>query len=80
MTFEEQFPSLKGKRKDILGDRTGQEWSGFYIDEDDVKAHCLDKQRSREIIDELTIDVGGPNTPIDAIIIRADELKKRLSL
>lgn len=49
-TFEEQFPSLNGKRKDILGDRTGQEWSGFYIDEDDVKANCLDKQR---VIEEL---------------------------
>lgn len=52
-TFEEQFPSLNGKRKDILGDRTGQEWSGFYIDEDDVKAHCLDKQRVIDVVWDL---------------------------
>lgn len=50
--FQETHPSLQGRRKDILGDRTGQIWSGIYIDEDDVRRFTLDKAVVRAAINK----------------------------
>lgn len=44
--------TLSDKRKDILKDRTGQEWSGFYLDEDDLKS-CF-KEIKKEIPKECS--------------------------
>lgn len=42
--FEEQFPSLNGKM---------QEGVYPWYSEDDVYENCLDKQRVREVLDEI---------------------------
>ena len=34
--------TLSDKRKDILSDRTGQEWTGIYVDEEDLKKTLKD--------------------------------------
>ena len=51
MTFEEEFPSLKGKGKsEQLG--TKNAFMEPYYYEHSIKKHCLDKKRVRDIIDK----------------------------
>ena len=90
--FEEQFPSLKGYTckfdfaDENEGDRIKPVSSGMFfgslIDEGDVvhiydvQKHCLDKQKVREIIDELKF----PDRFGDTIEQVKESLKERLGL
>jgi hypothetical protein len=56
MTFEDDFPSLKGKVYDsVISEETGNEmkiWNGF-IRCTDVEDYLLDKQKVRDAINKL---------------------------
>jgi hypothetical protein len=54
-TFEEQFPSLVGRRIhiDVCGDELYVP-NGDYLSYTSIEECCLDKQRVREAVGELT--------------------------
>ena len=52
-SFEQQFPSLKGKEKCHQGYCTHTVCKDEFTQED-IQQHCIDKQKVREIIDKLS--------------------------
>ena len=64
-SFEETFPSLKGKCVDSSG-------YGDLYDSDDISKHTLDKQRVREAINRAT----HPNQLNKKVVIKAELLKE----
>ena len=57
MTFEEEFPSLKGCGK--LSYRDGEDYVIEAIFQSAVQKHCLDKAKVKEVIDNLPEGCGG---------------------
>ncbi len=55
MRFEEEFPSLKGKRGHIRFKVGHQTEVINCLSIEDIQKHCLDKERVREVIDKLSI-------------------------
>jgi len=52
MKFKEQFPSLEGK--EIETDFDGRlDWDVTLVNIHDIKEHCFDKQKVREVIDKM---------------------------
>lgn len=81
MTFEEEFPSLKGKIYDcdliaVFGEYNIEKnrcGDGESVDVDDVKECCLDKQRVLEVINTLKLentytDIPADRTPPDELL------------
>lgn len=54
MTFEEEFPSLKGKEACVEFEN-GDEYETLSIWKSDIQKYCLDKQRVREAIDKVFV-------------------------
>ena len=86
MRFEEQFPSLKDERVDVgtyFGESgTAKDKCGEYLHVGDVQEHCLDKQKVREAIQNLTQDCKKDNSiewELDGQV-DAEELLKELGL
>lgn len=80
MTFEEDFPSLKGK---IDGGCNNCKAFGPCVDTDDIQNHCFDKQRVREAIEKLGqpgFEHGFTQDENEKIFVFIDELKKELGL
>ena len=73
MTFEEQFPSLKGyiwlnKETDV---------NTYHCNMDIIVEHCIDKQKVKEVIEKLQVDDSGKG---DFVIGDVKEFKKELGL
>ena len=74
MNFEEEFPSLKGKRID---EPDCEKCSHSKIFSDEViQENCIDKQKVRDVIDNFVKKYSG----LPICINLANELKKELKL
>ena len=70
-TFEEQFPSLKYRATETNSQDFGEGWG---YTEETIQAHCLDKQKVREVIDKYWVK------ELNSWIGSCDEIKKELGL
>jgi len=89
MTFEEDFPSLDGMRKNSYCEQQPEhhkmtyqyEEGGRYIDVVLIEEFCLDKQKVRDAFKEIKDYVPRDGSfPIEKLILVIDEKIKELGL
>ena len=79
-TFEEQFPSLKGKEK--YAEDYYQDNIGLVFEKESIIEHCLDKVKVREEIEKCPIRARAHivEGDIPTCLISIKELMQRLGL